>query len=117
MPCVHEFGIMPQDPKPEEEFTYTPEKYPDMVVVEDDDLNEWSGRHYDELWSIPVYYHELSRPDVGLAWYGITLIPPSAVPAFLELLVNDPEKEKFADLAYLMHRAAAQNKFIIHYGI
>ncbi len=117
MPCVHEFCIMPQDPGPEEEFTYTPEKFPDQAVVDDDDLNEWAGRHRDALWSIPVYYHERSRPDVGLAWYGITLIPPSSAPAFLELLAGDPEKEKFAGLAGLLHRAAAQNKFIIHYGI
>ena len=48
---------------------------------------------------------------------GITLIPPSSAPAFLDILANDPEKETFRDLAYLMHRAAAQTKFIIHYGI
>ena len=71
----------------------------------------------DALWSIPVYYGSLRRPDVGLAWYGITLIPPSSAPAFLDILANDPEKETFRDLAYLMHRAAAQTKFIIHYGI
>lgn len=117
MPCVHEFCVMPEDPGAEEEFSYTPERFPDQVIVDDDLLNEWAGRHEDALWSIPVYFHTLRRPDHGLAWYGITLIPPSSSPAFLDLFVNDPEKEQFRDVAYLMHRAAEKSKFIIHYGI
>ena len=114
MPCIHEFGIMPTAPAPEEEFGYSPENYPDMVIVDDDSLNDWSGRHYDALRSIPVCYNDLRHPGTGLAWYGITLIPPASIPAFLDILTGEPD---FADLAYLMHRAAEQNKYIIHYGV
>ena len=107
MPCVHEFCIMPEEPRPEEEFEYTPERYPDQAAVDDDLLNEFAGRRGDALWAIPTYFESLRRPERGLAWYGITLIPPASLPAFLDLFTGEPE---LADLA-------EQNKFIIHYGI
>ena len=120
MPCVHEFCIMPQDPGPEEEFTYTPEKFPDQAVVDDDDLNEWAGRHRDALWSIPVYYHERSRPDVGLSWYGITLIPPESLPALEEIVLSDRRiqtDEQLVELSRVLREAIRRKKHMIHFGV
>ena len=114
MPCVHEFCILPEDPQPDEEFDYAPERYPDRAVIDDDLLNEFAGRHRDALWAIPVCYESLRRPERGLAWFGITLIPPSSVPAFLALLDGETELREWAAL---LRRAADQQKFIIHYGI
>jgi len=113
MPCVHEFCILPDDPQPEEKFEYPPERRPNRAVVDDELLNEWAGRHQGALWAIPVYFESLRRPEKGLAWYGITLIPPESAPLFRDLL----DRPELAELAALLKRAAETNKYIIHYGI
>ena len=113
MPCVHEFCLLPEAPGPEEEFAYAPERYPDLTAVDDDLLNEWAGRRRDALWAVPVYFESLHRPEKGLAWYGVTLIPPDSA-LLLRDLLDAPD---FEELAALLKRAAAENKFIIHYGI
>ena len=82
-------------------------------MVDDELLNEWAGRHQGALWAIPVYFESLRRPEKGLAWYGITLIPPESAPLFRDLL----DRPELAELAALLKRAAETNKYIIHYGI
>ena len=106
----HEFGIMPCAPKVQERYdTYEPEKYGCIAV--DDDLietlaQEWSG--------IDTYWHTVDRPAKGLAYCGITLIPPESS---RDMIMIKREKEEFQPLRELLQQAAAENRFVIHFGL
>ncbi|MCM1505996.1 MAG: hypothetical protein NC177_02520 [Ruminococcus flavefaciens] len=106
----HEFGIMPETPKKHKRYdNYTPEKY-NCISVDDDYILEISM----DLREIKFYWHTLERSESGLAYYGITLIPPESAEKFLEKISGMPELN---DLASLLWNAVNQNKFVIHYGI
>ena len=63
---------------------------------------------------IDVYWDSLDRPGKGLAWYGVTLIPPAAI---FPLLAAVGGRTGFQKLTKLLERAKVENKFIIHFGI
>lgn len=89
----HEFGIMQTNPKKKKRYDYyEPDKY-DCISVDDDDLLSLLK----SLNEVKCYWHTLERTESGLAYYGITLIPP----ALLALLT---EAQKY-------------NKYVIHFGI
>lgn len=68
----HEFGIMPKAPKTGKRYDkYEPQKY-DCISVDDAYLQEVTDR----LIAIDFYWHTLSVRGRGLAYCGITLIPP-----------------------------------------
>lgn len=50
----------------------------------------------------------------GLNYYGITLIPPSSMEAFLNVIRG---KRKLHKLEKLLIRAKDEESFIIHFGI
>lgn len=107
MPMVHEFGVMSTDPEPGERYDeYEPQKYGCIAV--DDALVEQFGDAV--LRDLPCYWHTLDRPEHGLAYCGITLIPPASLPVLLEAAEIDPLRE-------LIRTAMAEDKFIIHYGL
>lgn len=116
MPCVHEFGVIRQlDPR-EDYDKYSPEKY-DLIQVEDDLLSTVS---MEKLWTMKSYFHALNRPEKGLAWYGITLIPPESCGIFYEAVRDAPlfsKEEELQDLASLLRRAGREHRYVIHYGI
>ncbi|MBQ2667057.1 MAG: hypothetical protein IJF56_00345 [Clostridia bacterium] len=104
---VHEFGVMSTDPEPGERYDeYEPQKYGCIAV--DDALVEQFGDAV--LRDLPCYWHTLDRPEHGLAYCGITLIPPASLPVLLEAAEIDPLRE-------LIRTAMAEDKFIIHYGL
>lgn len=104
---VHEFGIMSTDPEQGRRYdTYEPKKYGCIAVH--DDLVE---RFAPALDSVLCYWHTLDRPEKGLAYCGITLIPPQSLPLFLDAVTE------IEPLRNLIHRAMAEGKFIIHYGL
>ena len=71
----HEFGMMMADPEPEQIFEeYEPEKY-DCIAVDD----EYVQAVAEKLARVSVYWHGLDRPESGLAYHGITLIPPESM--------------------------------------
>ena len=73
----HEFGIMPVAPQPGERYDqYGPWKY-GCISVDDDYLEGI----IEKLTSIDFYWHALSVEGKGLAYCGITLIPPSSLSA------------------------------------
>lgn len=116
MPCVQEFGILDRiDPLRDYGRSYTPEQY-GCVAIDDDYLNDWWPR-----WAeLPSYFHCLSRPEKGLARYGVTLLPPASLPAFREIVASDPRCRKdpsLCALAALLDRAVREGKFVIHYGV
>ena len=108
--ATHEFGILPRDPAPGERYdTYEPERY-GCVAVDD----EWVESLAERLADMPVYWHTLDRPEKGLDYCGITLIPPESIPAMLAAL---DAAEVWTSLGGLLEEAKAAGRFIIHYGL
>lgn len=108
--AVHEFGILPRDPVPGERYDdYEPGKY-NCIAVDDD----WIGPLAEKLRDVPVYWHTLDRPGKGLAYCGITLIPPASIPAVIAALGT---AEVWTTLGGLLEEAKARGRFIIHYGL
>ncbi|MBU5481447.1 hypothetical protein [Blautia sp. MSJ-19] len=60
------------------------------------------------------YWHTLSAEGKGLAYYGVTLIPPYSLKAFIDAIADIPELN---ELKKLLKQALDQNKWMIHYGI
>ena len=82
----HEFGIMQNQPMNKERF--------------------------DEY----CYWHTLQNPGKGLAYCGITLIPPESMDILIKILLLQ-DKLEYTDLIYLANQAKEENKYIIHFGI
>lgn len=106
----HEFGIMNISPKRDERYdTYEPEKY-NCISVHDDYIEPL----LDNLSLIDCYWHTLECPGKGLAYCGITLVPPSSMEQFIELLESSTGTEA---LKSLLSKAKEDEKFVIHFGI
>ena len=106
----HEFGIMPLAPQPGIRFDkYEPEKY-NCISVSDDDIQPC----LDAFRCGKTYWHSLDRSELGLACYGITLIPPETLDAYLEIIWKNP---KLSELAALLIEAKEKHAFVIHFGI
>jgi len=106
----HEFGIMKVAPRLNKRYdTYEPEKYK-CISVDDDYIEPLLER----LSQIDCYWHSLERPEKNLAYCGITLIPPSSLQRFIELLEGTVGTE---ELRSLLMKAKEEDKFIIHFGI
>ncbi|ACV64141.1 conserved hypothetical protein [Desulfofarcimen acetoxidans DSM 771] len=108
----HEFGIMQKYPTDKDRFdTYEPQKYNCIVV--DDDLIE---PILTDLAGVDCYWHTLQRPEKGLAYCGITLIPPKSMDAFTKVLYSQ-SKEEYISLISLANQAKEYSRYIIHFGI
>ena len=111
--CAHDFGILPQvDSQRDYGDRYEPQRY-ECIKVEDDLLLEVAERLQEKL---ETYWHTMSRPAHGLAWYGVTLIPPRSLLPMVRILKENGNPE-FYPLTQLLERAAAEGKTVIHYGI
>ncbi len=106
----HEFGIMVDAPQPGERYeAYEPWKY-DCICVEDDDLaGVLAG-----LRSIDLYWHTLAVRGKGLAYCGITLIPPESLGAMIDVIADLPA---LCVLKRLLERALGEEKWVIYCGI
>lgn len=108
----HEFGIMQCKPKSEERFDeYEPEKY-DCIVVDDDFIEPILM----ELESIEFYWHSLDIKGKGLAYCGITLIPPESIASMIKILLMQDRLE-YNELISLLNKAEQEGKYVIHFGI
>ena len=107
----HGFGIMPVTPGKERYDTYDPEKYGCIDV--DDALIE---PLLPALQEMDCFWHTLRQPGKGLAYTGITLIPPASLPLFRRLL-RKTEQEELAELLRLADKAQAENHYLLHFGI
>ena len=106
----HEFGIMPKAPRYGERYDrYEPEKYA-CISVDDDYVAAITER----LTAIDFYWHTLSVKGKGLAYCGITLIPPSSLHAFIRVIEGD---SNLSELKELLERALDEDKWVIHYGL
>lgn len=112
---THEFGIIDKIDKIKNYSEYEPEQYHCISIDDDIIINILEA-----LLEIETYYHSLNRPNKGLAYYGITLIPPRSYGKFIDILnvnmTNETSKE-ISKLLALIIEANKQNKYIIHFGI
>ena len=107
---THEFGIMAADPLPGERYDcYEPWAY-DAISVHDDFIEPLMPI----LNEIDMFWHTLDVPGKGLAYCGITLIPPVAYPTMMEIIHPAAELQ---ELFELVERAAKEQRYIIHFGL
>lgn len=106
----HEFGIMTDAPQSGKRYDeYEPRKY-DCISVDDDYVEGIA----EKLGFIDFYWHTLSIKEKRLAYYGISLIPPCSLKAFIDVIDDIPE---LYELKGLLEKALSQNKWVIHYGL
>lgn len=108
----HEFGIMQEEPMSKEWFnTYEPKKY-NCIVIDDVFIESILI----DLQSIECYWHTLQKPAKGIAYCGITLIPPKSIDKLINILLVQ-DKGEYAHLISVFNKAKENNKYIIHFGI
>ncbi len=106
----HEFGIMETAPEKGKRYDeYEPHKY-NCITVNDDYLEDI----LDEFSNIDFYWHTTDIKGKGIAYSGITLIPPEALTVFSDVIKN---KHGLAELYNLTLKAIKENKWIIHFGL
>lgn len=106
----HEFGIVTDAPLEGRRYDeYEPKKY-GCISVDDDDLEEIT----EKLASTDFYWHTLSVKGKGLAYCGVTLIPPCSLKSFIDAIGNIPE---LFGLKSLLEMALCKDKWGIHYGL
>ena len=106
----HEFGMMMADPEPGQIFEeYEPDKY-DCIAVDD----EYVQVVAEKLAGVRVYWHGLDRPESGLAYHGITLIPLESIAEVIEAVRDVPEMRRLMEMLVVAER---ERKFVIHFGV
>ena len=67
-----------------------------------------------------TYFHSLERPEFGLAYWGITIIPLESLAMFYDAIISSSLYKKSAELNELaskIFQAKEENKYMIHFGI
>lgn len=106
----HEFGIMQETPKKGVRYDkYEPQRY-NCISVNDDYMEDIVVKFMD----IDFYWHSIDVPAKGIAYTGITLIPPTSIAAFISVIKDIPE---LLELKTLLEGAERENKWLIHFGL
>lgn len=106
----HEFGIMKNNPKPSVRYdAYEPQKY-NSISVDDDYIEQIVPRLND----VEFYWHSLDMPAKGLAYCGVTLIPPASIERMIEVIKT---VDALSDLTQLLQKAQSENNWVIHFGL
>lgn len=88
---------------------YEPQKY-HCISVNDDDLEDLDANFN----HIDFYWHTLDVKGKGLAYCGITLIPPSSIRSFIDVIKS---VSVLSALKELSEKALEENKWMIHFGL
>ena len=107
----HEFGIMEQAPGMERYDSYEPERFGCISLGD-----EWVEALLPLLDGIPCFWHTRQRPGKGLAYCGITLIPPQSLERFVHVF-QAQENAAYDGVIALFQRAIQAGKYVIHYGL
>lgn len=112
---VHEFGIIDNIENVKRNIGYEPQKY-NCISVDDEIII-----HLNEHLSIMrTYFHSLERPEFGIAYWGITIIPPESLSMFYDVITSSTINKNSDDLnqlAFKIIKAKEENKYMIHFGI
>lgn len=104
----HEFGIMQDAPKQGKRYDeYEPQKY-HCISVNDVYLDDVIA-NFDK---IDFYWHTLEVHRKGLAYCGVTLIPSSSLPSFIDGITDI---SALSELKELSKKALKGNKWMIHF--
>ncbi len=110
-----EFGII-EDMKNEARDYVIPEREQCVSIADDVYIDDW----WDQLCIMKTYFHGFDCPKLGLARYGVTLIPPESLPVFQEIVLSDRrinEDDHLVALAKMIQDAIDRKKFMIHFGV
>lgn len=108
--ATHAFGMMSDAPLLGERYDeHEPQKYA-CIFVDDDYIENIAAK----LSLFDFYWHTLSAKGKGLAYYGITLIPPSLHNTFIKVIEREVD---LSELKKLFEKAREEKKWVIHYGI
>lgn len=113
-----EFGIISDFYRKKNYTGYFSKKY-NCVAINDMFLDDW----WSDLLNIDtlnVYAKGLLQSQKGLSRWGITIIPPTSLPDFLNIVRNDRRYQSdsnLVDLAHLIDHAIQTQKYMIHYGV
>ena len=114
-----EFGIVENFNAKEDYTEYSPKKYHCVAIDDDLYLNDWwSALSLIDTYN--VYSKGVLQPQKALSRWGITLIPPSSLPALLDIVLFDRRSKRDKRLiafAGLIHKAITEHKYMIHYGV
>ena len=114
-----EFGIITDFDENKDYTGYFPEKYNCVAIDDDLYLNDW-WQALTEIDTLNVYSKGVLQPQKALSRWGITIIPPRSLPAFLDIVKNDERYKMDAHLvalAALIDKAIKTQKYVIHYGV
>lgn len=110
MLAKHELGIMQNTPKLGKRYeVYEPQKY-NCISIDNDYLEDIVANFN----HIDFYWHTLDMPAKGIAYTGITLIPPTSIQAFTAVIKDIAELNELKDL---LEKALVENKWVIHFGL
>lgn len=111
-----EFGIIPKILTNEMYTDYEPQKYNCIKIDDDLYIDDW----WPQLQNMKTYFNGLNFPSKGLNRYGVTLIPPTSLGYFENIIKNDSRllsDPSLKSLLCLIQKAISENKYIIHYGV
>ncbi len=114
-----EFGIIENFNEKADYSGYFPKKYHCIAIDDDLYMNDW-WESLSRIDTFNVYTEGVLQPQKALSRWGITIIPPSSLPALLDIVLSDKRSKKDKRLiafANLIHRAVTENKYMIHYGV
>ena len=114
-----EFGIIENFDESADYTEYSPKKYHCVAIDDDLYMNDWWNALL-QIDTFNVYSKGVLQPQKALSRWGITIIPPSSLPALLDIVLSDKRSKKDKRLiafAGLIHQAIIENKYMIHYGV
>ena len=104
------FGIVDNINAQKDYSKYEPERYSCICIDDNTYITDW----WDRLSVMKAYAHHLDNPVLGLARWGVTLIPPESLPAFQDIVLSDPRiktDDNLSRLATKIQEAIAANNF------
>lgn len=108
--AMHEFGIMKEIPQAGCRYDeYVPKKY-DCVSIDEDIVEAFANG----LLDVDTHWHTIDVTGKGLAYCGITLIPPASLGSVIDVIDGFDE---LLELRELLKQAQQQNLYVIHFGI
>ena len=119
MAYVHEFGII-DCIEENMDYSYEPKKY-NCICIDGDLIDEIYHKGFGtKMKTLETFAHNTNRPYKDLVYYGITLIPPSSLKQFLNIVIEENIDCKSEELEILINKisdAIKEDKWLIHYGI